>query len=453
MASGYPVCEELRLVMLGNTGVGKSAIANAILGTEAFRETETRVSEIQRRPVHHRIISIIDTPGINNTALSPEQQETETECCISLSAPGPHVFLLVIRAGKITEDDRNAVNWIQEKFGEEALKFTMVLFIGKEEMTSRQFKEIFQDVCDSITKCGADYSLINSKSEVNPAQITKLLEKIETIVQQNGERYYSQKMYKAVQRKRVTKKRETREKNGAEKTPEFQVTLDKFSLECKAAFQNKQLKSGDLTLQKNYDYTFKIILLGDSYIGKSNLLTRFIRNEFYNDMKATVNLDIATCSIEMDGRTIRAEIWDTAGTERFTAISIPYYRGAVGALVVYDITKYSTYKNVKHWLNNLREHADSNIVIMLVGNRSDLREQREVPIDEARAFAQRNTLSFIETSALYSINVVEAFTNLLIEIYRAESRRQNADRSKHNNVVNLCVPTSTNRRRRFKKCC
>lgn len=118
----------------------------------------------------------------------------------------------------------------------------------------------------------------------------------------------------------------------------------------------------------------------------------------------------------MDGKTIKAQIWDTAGQERYRAITSAYYRGAVGALLVYDIAKHLTYENVERWLRELRDHADQNIVIMLVGNKSDLRHLRSVPTDEAKLFAERNGLSFIETSALDSTNVETAFQNILTGI-------------------------------------
>uniref|UniRef100_A0A6I8N284 Ras-related protein Rab-25 n=1 Tax=Ornithorhynchus anatinus TaxID=9258 RepID=A0A6I8N284_ORNAN len=156
-----------------------------------------------------------------------------------------------------------------------------------------------------------------------------------------------------------------------------------------------------------------VVLIGDSGVGKSNLLSRFTRNEFNLESKSTIGVEFATRSIQVDGKTIKAQIWDTAGQERYRAITSAYYRGAVGALLVYDIAKHLTYENVERWLKELRDHADNNIVIMLVGNKSDLRHLRAVPTDEARAFAEKNNLSFIETSALDSTNVEEAFKNIL----------------------------------------
>jgi len=173
----------------------------------------------------------------------------------------------------------------------------------------------------------------------------------------------------------------------------------------------------------NYDYLFKVVLIGDSGVGKSNLLSRFTRGEFNQDSKSTIGVEFATRSINVDGKTVKAQIWDTAGQERYRAITSAYYRGAVGALLVYDIAKHATYVNVTRWLKELRDHADSNIVIMLVGNKSDLKHLRAVPTEEAKAFASENGLSFIETSALDASNVESAFQHILTEIYRVVSNK------------------------------
>ncbi|GLB35535.1 putative rab subfamily of small GTPases [Lyophyllum shimeji] len=178
-----------------------------------------------------------------------------------------------------------------------------------------------------------------------------------------------------------------------------------------------------MTEGSNYDYLFKVVLIGDSGVGKSNLLSRFTRNEFNLESKSTIGVEFATRSINVDGKTVKAQIWDTAGQERYRAITSAYYRGAVGALLVYDIAKHATYVNVTRWLKELRDHADSNIVIMLVGNKSDLKHLRAVPTDEAKAFATENGLSFIETSALDASNVESAFQTILTDIYRIVSSK------------------------------
>ena len=178
-----------------------------------------------------------------------------------------------------------------------------------------------------------------------------------------------------------------------------------------------------MAAESNYDYLFKVVLIGDSGTGKSNLLSRFTRNEFSLDSRSTIGVEFATRSINVDGKTIKAQIWDTAGQERYRAITSAYYRGAVGALLVYDIAKHSTYVNVSRWLKELRDHADSNIVVMLVGNKSDLKHLRAVPTEEAKAFAAENNHSFIETSALDASNVEQAFQNILTEIYHIVSNK------------------------------
>lgn len=208
---------------------------------------------------------------------------------------------------------------------------------------------------------------------------------------------------------------------------------------------------------EEYDYLFKVVLIGDSGVGKSNLLSRFTRNEFNLESKSTIGVEFATKSIQTEGKTIKAQIWDTAGQERYRAITSAYYRsvrgdfiilidywsffshalyqntmmwnifrGAVGALLVYDISKHGTFENVERWLKELRDHAEANIVVMLVGNKSDLRHLRAVETDEAMAFSEQHNLAFIETSALDASGVDTAFQRILTEIYRLMSRRNMA---------------------------
>ncbi|KAI9999822.1 hypothetical protein NQD34_011665 [Periophthalmus magnuspinnatus] len=201
--------------------------------------------------------------------------------------------------------------------------------------------------------------------------------------------------------------------------------------------------------EEEYDYLFKVVLIGDSGVGKSNLLSRFTRNEFNLESKSTIGVEFATRSIQVEGKTVKAQIWDTSGQERYRAITSAYYRGAVGALLVYDIAKHLTYENAERWLKELQDHADSNIVIMLVGNKSDLRHLRAVPTDQAKAFSEKNGLSFLETSALDSSNVELAFQTVLTAIFRIVSQRQmsgrnDSDFAPTSNVVPISVePTQS----------
>ncbi|XP_074591314.1 ras-related protein Rab11B-like isoform X2 [Curcuma longa] len=173
----------------------------------------------------------------------------------------------------------------------------------------------------------------------------------------------------------------------------------------------------------DYDYLFKVVLIGDSGVGKSNLLSRFTRNEFSLESKATIGVEFATRTIQVNEKVVKAQIWDTAGQERYRAITSAYYRGAVGALVVYDITRNVTFDNIERWLKELREHTDSSIVIMLVGNKADVRHLRAVNTEDATTFAGKENIFFMETSALESTNVEQAFIEVLNQIYQVVSKK------------------------------
>ncbi|KAH1101667.1 hypothetical protein GYH30_036300 [Glycine max] len=180
---------------------------------------------------------------------------------------------------------------------------------------------------------------------------------------------------------------------------------------------------GAYRADEDYDYLFKVVLIGDSGVGKSNLLSRFTKNEFSLESKSTIGVEFATRSIRVDEKVLKAQIWDTAGQERYRAITSAYYRGAVGALLVYDVTRHVTFENMERWLKELRDHTDANIVVMLVGNKADLRHLRAVSTEEATAFAEREETFFMETSALESMNVENAFTEVLTQIYHVVSKK------------------------------
>ncbi|XAR49528.1 hypothetical protein NMG60_11032763 [Bertholletia excelsa] len=175
--------------------------------------------------------------------------------------------------------------------------------------------------------------------------------------------------------------------------------------------------------EDEYDYLFKLVLIGDSGVGKSNLLSRFTRNEFNLESKSTIGVEFATKTLGIDGKVIKAQIWDTAGQERYRAITSAYYRGAVGALLVYDVTRRPTFENVGRWLKELRDHTDPNIVVMLIGNKSDLRHLVAIPTEDGKALAERESLYFMETSALDATNVENAFTEVLSQIHRVVSKK------------------------------
>uniref|UniRef100_A0A672S6U1 Ras-related protein Rab-25 n=1 Tax=Sinocyclocheilus grahami TaxID=75366 RepID=A0A672S6U1_SINGR len=169
---------------------------------------------------------------------------------------------------------------------------------------------------------------------------------------------------------------------------------------------------------------FELVLIGESGVGKSNLLSRFTKNEFSHDSRTTIGVEFSTRTVQLNGLTIKAQIWDTAGLERYRAITSAYYRGAVGALLVYDISKHLTYESAERWLKELYDHADPHIVVMLVGNKTDLSAERTVPTEDAKDFAEKNGLLFMETSALESVNVEAAFNTVLTEIHKKVSSKE-----------------------------
>jgi small GTP-binding protein len=215
----------------------------------------------------------------------------------------------------------------------------------------------------------------------------------------------------------------------------------------------------------DYDYLFKIVLIGDSGVGKSNILSRFTRNEFSLESKSTIGVEFATRSLEIEEKIVKAQIWDTAGQERYRAITSAYYRGAVGALLVYDITKKGalvfdnmsfltlspeSFSDVEKWLQELRDHADSKIVIMLTGNKCDLQHLRSVATRDAEIYATKEDLLFLETSALDSVNIDVVFQKVLTVIHE---RAQTLEPSHQQKVSRNLVEVGKSKAAKKNKCC
>ncbi|KAL2536322.1 Ras-related protein RABA3 [Forsythia ovata] len=187
---------------------------------------------------------------------------------------------------------------------------------------------------------------------------------------------------------------------------------------------NQEMNGGELeNHQEKIDYVFKVVVIGDSAVGKTQLLSRFARNEFCFDSKSTIGVEFQTRTVTIKSKVIKAQIWDTAGQERYRAVTSAYYRGALGAMLVYDTTKRQSFDHVARWVEELRGHADNSIVIMLIGNKADLVDLRAVPTEDAVEFADNQGLFFFETSALNGDNVETAFFKLLEEIHNVVSRK------------------------------
>jgi Ras-related protein Rab-1A len=166
----------------------------------------------------------------------------------------------------------------------------------------------------------------------------------------------------------------------------------------------------------DYDYLFKLLLIGDSGVGKSCLLLRFADNTYTDSYISTIGVDFKIRTLEIDGKTIKLQIWDTAGQERFRTITSSYYRGAHGIIVVYDVTDKVSFTNVKQWLGEIDRYACQSVNKMLVGNKADLVEKKVVSSEEAKEFADSIGITFLETSAKSAQNVEEAFLTMTKQI-------------------------------------
>ncbi|WOK98193.1 ras-related protein RABA4d-like [Canna indica] len=194
------------------------------------------------------------------------------------------------------------------------------------------------------------------------------------------------------------------------------------------------------SVEEVIDYVFKIVVIGDSGVGKTQLLGRFTKDEFFFDSKSTIGVEFQTRTLLLNRKRIKAQIWDTAGQERYRAITSAYYRGALGAMLVYDITKRSTFDHVARWIDELRANADNSIIVMLIGNKSDLTDKRAVSTADVVEFAEEQGLFFSEASACSGENVESAFLILLEEIYAMVSKKAlECDEAKRINGDNIDV--------------
>uniref|UniRef100_A0A914ED69 Uncharacterized protein n=1 Tax=Acrobeloides nanus TaxID=290746 RepID=A0A914ED69_9BILA len=209
------------------------------------------------------------------------------------------------------------------------------------------------------------------------------------------------------------------------------------------------------TDDSDFHHKFKVIIVGAPNVGKTSLLNQYVDNKFNLEEPSTVGPGFKKRNVQIDNKTIRVEIWDTAGQERFASMINAYYLNSVAAIIVYDITKHDTFKRVvEHWLDQVKDRTENpDFVIMLVGNKCDLKRLRTVPIEEAKRFAEEKGLKHIETSALDSTNVDEAFKILLEETYRIRKEKGLLDpRSNTYPVINLDEKSSTRKFWRWFKC-
>jgi len=174
------------------------------------------------------------------------------------------------------------------------------------------------------------------------------------------------------------------------------------------------------SLNPDYDFLFKLLLIGDSGVGKSCLLLRFADDTYTDSYISTIGVDFKIRTIELEGKHVKLQIWDTAGQERFRTITSSYYRGAHGIIIVYDITDRESFTNVKAWLAEVEKYAHSEVNKLLVGNKSDMRgmasQESTVSVEESKEFAETMQMDWLETSAKESTNVEDAFHSIATQI-------------------------------------
>ena len=168
--------------------------------------------------------------------------------------------------------------------------------------------------------------------------------------------------------------------------------------------------------EESYDILLKLVMIGDSGVGKTNILSRYINNEFSSITKATVGVEFFSTIIKKNNKLIKLQIWDTAGQERYKSITSAYYKGAKGAFVVYDITKMKTFKNLDKWITELKANGNEDIYIILIGNKLDLEKNREVMTNDVKSKAEELKVGYFETSALDGSNIEHAFDVIVEEM-------------------------------------
>ena len=207
----------------------------------------------------------------------------------------------------------------------------------------------------------------------------------------------------------------------------------------------------------NYDLIFKLVLIGDSGVGKTNILSRYINNEFSFATKSTVGVEFGSKIIMKEDKTIKLQIWDTAGQERYRSITNAYYKGAKGAFVVYDITRKDTFINVDKWIGDLKTNGNEDVFILLIGNKCDLEDKREVSSDEVAKKAEQFKIAFCETSALDGKNIENAFDIVVEEVTKKTLGKSESEARKEEQSKGVMLDTGDNKDEQINKnkkgCC
>ena len=186
----------------------------------------------------------------------------------------------------------------------------------------------------------------------------------------------------------------------------------------------------------SYDLLYKIIIVGDTCVGKSNILSRYIKNVFREDSKSTVGVELGNKLLKVKGTNTKLQIWDTAGQERYRSITSSYYKGSHGCFIVYDITNEQSFENVEKWFEQVQKEGSKDISIILVGNKCDLENERKVPKEKGEEKAKLLNIPFFETSALSNIKIEDIFTVIAENIYERTGGVKNEDDDDDIEIIN-----------------
>lgn len=197
-------------------------------------------------------------------------------------------------------------------------------------------------------------------------------------------------------------------------------------------------------IDNDFDFLFKIVILGDSGVGKSNIISKFAKNEFSIESKSTIGVEFHTKIISLNEKKIKIQFWDTAGQERYRCITSSYYKGAHGIIVVYDITNHLSFERVSYWIDEIYKNVMTDIPILLVGNKSDLDYKRNVLFDNGFQFANKYNLSFIEMSAMVGTNIEIGIQKLVKNIYE-EFIKKNSNKNNINTNSKININLNENK--------
>ena len=203
---------------------------------------------------------------------------------------------------------------------------------------------------------------------------------------------------------------------------------------------------------EDYEFIFKVLLLGNSNVGKSSLFLRFVDDIWNDTFVPTIGVDFKIKTFDIDEKKIKMQIWDTAGQERFKNIIASYYRGEHGILLLYDVTDRDSFKNLNNWLIEIEKNANKNVLKILIGNKTDLEDKRVISYNQGKEFADNYGLKFIETSVKKNLNVNEAFDTLGRELMKASGDKK-IIKQPPNKKIGVAKVQDLNNNEKKKGCC